>query len=110
MKVKMLVTENWKLLHYGSAPYGELYNVQNDPEDLDNLWDDPDYSAIKSNLTDRLLSELIDDELGDPSLVLKRRSVGGTLRRQDQMESEPTAKSDLTDRLNGIRGGTTGPA
>ena len=36
MKVKMLVTEDWKLLHYGSAPYGELYDVKNDPEDL---WD-----------------------------------------------------------------------
>ena len=46
LRVKMLVTEDWKLLHYGTTDYGELYNVKDDPEDLNNLWDDPAHAAI----------------------------------------------------------------
>ena len=53
MKVKMLVTEDWKLLHYGSSPYGELYDVRNDPEDLNNLWEDPAYAEVKQQLIER---------------------------------------------------------
>ena len=72
MKVKMLVTEDWKLLHYGSAPYGELYDVRKDPEDLVNLWDSKEHEQIRRTLTDGLLAELIDSEMGDPKTVLSR--------------------------------------
>jgi arylsulfatase A-like enzyme len=103
MKVKMLVTKDWKMLHYGSAPYGELYNVKNDPEDLHNLWDVSDYADVRQQLTERLLAELIDSELGDPKVVLKAKGVGGTLRAQKCMEQEPEYRGDLSDRLDGIR-------
>src|SRR5438128_7707761 len=38
---KMLRTEHWKLVHYLHAPYGELYNLREDPFELRNLFDDP---------------------------------------------------------------------
>ena len=68
-RVKMLVTEDWKLLHYGTTEYGELYNVKDDPEDLNNLWDDPAHAAVRAELVERLLIELINEEGGDPHLV-----------------------------------------
>ncbi len=102
MKVKMLVTEDWKLLHYGSAPYGELYNVRNDPEDLQNLWDVPAYAEVRQQLTERLLAALIDDELGDPASILQARETGGSLRDRRMMEPQPEVRADLGDRLRGI--------
>jgi len=37
---------------------GELYNLQNDPDQLVNLWDDPGYAILKTELTERLYQEL----------------------------------------------------
>lgn len=102
MKVKMLVTEDWKLLHYGSSPYGELYDVRNDPEDLNNLWEDPAYAEVKQQLIERLLATLIDDELGDPALILPARAPGGSLRDRRLMEPQPVVRADLDERLRGI--------
>ena len=45
----MLVTDRWKLLHYGGQPHGELYDVVNDPEDLNNLWDHPSTRTCGAN-------------------------------------------------------------
>ena len=104
IRVKMLVTEDWKLLHYGSAPYGELYNVKDDPEDLVNLWDNADYAEIRRDLIDRLLAELIDSELGDPKVILRERGLGGSLRDRHLMEPQPTHRVDMGEKERGIRG------
>lgn len=104
MKVKMLVTEEWKLLHYGSAPYGELYDVVNDPEDLHNLWESPGHADIRRRLTDRLLAELVDSELGDPGVILRKRGLGGALRDRQQMEPEPCHRVDMGSKQRGIAG------
>ncbi len=102
-RVKMLVTDKWKLLHYGSAPYGELYDVVNDPDDTRNLWDDPDYAGVRRELTDRLLEELIDTELGDPVRILKTRAPSGALRDARLIEPQPVERSDLGRQLRGIQ-------
>lgn len=38
-----------------SALQGELYDLQNDPGEFDNLWDRPDHAGIKARLMERLL-------------------------------------------------------
>lgn len=103
MRVKMLVTDEWKLLHYGSAPYGELYHTAEDPEDLHNLWDDPAYAEVKQALCQRLLAELIDAELGDPQSILDRQDVTGALRDARLMEPQPQNRADLSERLANLR-------
>ena len=102
LRVKMLVTEDWKLLHYGTTDYGELYNVKDDPEDLNNLWDDPAHAAIRSQLVERLLIELINEEGGDPHLVTDHQPIAGSLRDARLMEPQPEAKADLTQRLRDL--------
>ena len=102
LRVKMLVTPKWKLLHYGSAPYGELYDVENDPQDEHNLWDDPSCADVKRALCDRLLAELIDSELGDPVAILERRGLGGALRDARQMERQPEARAQLRERIRSM--------
>lgn len=103
VRVKMLVTEKWKLLHYGGAPYGELYDVVNDPEDIHNLWDDPAFGAVRRELTDRLLAELIDSELGDVARILRRQAVSGALRDHALMEPQPMVRADLSERTRGLQ-------
>ena len=101
-RVKMLVTEDWKLLHYGTTEYGELYNVKDDPEDLHNLWDDPAHAAVRAELVERLLIELINEEGGDPHLVTDNQPVAGSLRDARLMEPQPEVKADLEQRLRDL--------
>ena len=101
-RVKMLVTEDWKLLHYGTTEYGELYNVKDDPEDLTNLWDDPAHADVRAQLVERLLIELINDEAGDPHLIIDKPLVAGSLRDARLMEPQPEARADLTQRLRDL--------
>lgn len=57
-----LVTERWKYIYTADAP-PILFNLTNDPNERVNLASDPDFSAIVSDLHQRLCAEL------DPSEV-----------------------------------------
>ncbi len=40
----------WKLVVYHGKGLGELYDLENDPQEFNNLWDDAKYAAIKAEL------------------------------------------------------------
>jgi arylsulfatase A-like enzyme len=63
---KAIRTADWKLVHYLRAPYGELYNLREDPHELYNLYDDPAYANAKAEMKSRLADWLIESE--DPAL------------------------------------------
>ncbi len=48
---------HWELC-FGKRPEEELYDVRNDPECLENLAEDPAYSAVKNTLHVQMLAEL----------------------------------------------------
>jgi arylsulfatase len=56
---KMVRTREWKLVYYQGRPYGELYDLRNDPHELDNLWDDPARAAARQEMMARLANWLI---------------------------------------------------
>jgi hypothetical protein len=35
-------------------PWGELYDRENDPHEMDNLFDDPPHRAVRAELMERL--------------------------------------------------------
>ena len=55
-------THAWKLIHYPGKPYGELYDLQNDPGEFDNLWDDPGYGKRRREMECLLLDRLAEAE------------------------------------------------
>ncbi|MDG2169543.1 MAG: sulfatase-like hydrolase/transferase, partial [Opitutales bacterium] len=66
--VKTYINERYKLTVYWKHEYGELFDIQEDPSELNNLWDDPDAAALKAQLTRKLL----DAELGKEPVPMPR--------------------------------------
>lgn len=50
MNLKTLVTSRYKITVYGNASYGELFDLQEDPGELVNLWDQPECQKLKGDL------------------------------------------------------------
>ena len=48
--LRTLVTERFKLTVYRHAGYGELFDLEKDPAELHNCWDDPLYAQVKAGL------------------------------------------------------------
>ena len=53
-RIRMLRNHRWKLVDEENGA-GELYDVQNDPHELRNLWDNPQYSAIRGEMQSQLV-------------------------------------------------------
>jgi arylsulfatase A-like enzyme len=58
LRLKTIVTEDWKLTLYHGKDYGELYNLTQDPHERVNLWDNPAHSQDRARLLARLLDDL----------------------------------------------------
>lgn len=57
-RVHTVATDRWRLSLYGGTTdgrgHGELYDLQNDPHELTNLYDDPGHAAEKGEMLERL--------------------------------------------------------
>jgi arylsulfatase A-like enzyme len=52
--MSMVRTRTWKLVHFLDEPFGQLFDLVNDPQEIRNLWDDPAYAERKRTLLDML--------------------------------------------------------
>jgi arylsulfatase A-like enzyme len=50
----MVRSREWKLVHFLDEPFGQLFNLVDDPEETKNLWDDVAYADKKRELLDIL--------------------------------------------------------
>jgi arylsulfatase A-like enzyme len=50
----MVRSNEWKLVHFLDADYGQLFDLRNDPEEMRNRWDNPDTEEAKRGLLDVL--------------------------------------------------------
>jgi arylsulfatase A-like enzyme len=48
--LKTYVDERYKITVYYNREYGELFDLKNDPKEIRNLWDNPEYKDLKSKL------------------------------------------------------------
>ena len=68
-RIKAVRTRDWKLIHYPGAPYGELYDLRNDPDEFENLWSAPRYGEKRREMEKLLLDRLCDSEDPLPQMV-----------------------------------------
>ena len=59
LNLKTWRDREWKITHYAGQPYGELYDLANDPDEFVNLWSSPDHAEVRERLQLRLLDELV---------------------------------------------------
>lgn len=52
-------TERWKLNYCANAKYGELYDLQNDPGEFNNVWHDPHHSDAREQMMQVLTSRML---------------------------------------------------
>ena len=55
LRLKTIVTHNRKLTWYAGQDYGELYDLECDPREKVNQWDNPAYATEKARLLGQLL-------------------------------------------------------
>jgi len=62
LRLRTLVTDRHKITVYAGQDFGELFDLQEDPHELNNLWDDPASRDLKDDLKARLLHRLIETD------------------------------------------------
>lgn len=55
----MLRNQRYKLVHYHGHPSGELYDLEKDPHEFENLWDDRGHLALRADLTKQLFDAIM---------------------------------------------------
>ena len=58
-RVRTLVSERWRLSVYPETDWGELYDLENDPHEINNLFADPAYLSVRAELLWRMSQEMI---------------------------------------------------
>ena len=53
--VTMIRSAKWKMIHYAGEKFGQLFDVEKDPLEAKNLWDDSSYDSEKRSLQEALL-------------------------------------------------------
>jgi arylsulfatase A-like enzyme len=68
-RVHSLIDARWRISVFKGVDWGELYDLENDPGEFVNLWDDPSSAAEKARLLERLLRAELDhiDEVPTPT-------------------------------------------
>jgi arylsulfatase A-like enzyme len=57
-RVRTLRSKTWRLSVYAGEDWGELYNLQKDPNETHNLWDEPNAREAKLAMSLRLVEHL----------------------------------------------------
>ena len=52
----MIRSQRYKVVHFMGADYGQLFDLEADPAEVDNLWDDASHQAIKHEMLMEMLN------------------------------------------------------
>lgn len=59
VRLRTLITDRWRVTHYLGADWGELYDLQKDPEETSNLWAEPAHAATRAELGEQLIQKMM---------------------------------------------------
>ncbi len=68
LHLKTYIDDRYKLTVYYGREYGELFDLESDPGEIDNLWNDPKQTELKA----RLVMALLQAEMGKEPLLMPR--------------------------------------
>ncbi len=60
VRLRTLVTERWRLTVYRGVAWGELYDLQEDPHEMHNLWQVPRYQTVRGELLWQMVKTMED--------------------------------------------------
>jgi arylsulfatase A-like enzyme len=60
--LRTFIDQQYKMTLYRDQAYGELFDLKNDPNEVQNRWDDPSFAKIKCDLMNRFLNAEIKRE------------------------------------------------
>ena len=58
-RARTLITDIWRLTLFDGIEQGILHNLREDPDEINNLWDDPKARAVRSAMIESLLRQMI---------------------------------------------------
>jgi arylsulfatase A-like enzyme len=53
-RVRTILSDHWRMSIYENLPWGELYDLNSDPHELVNLFEDPAHQPVRSELFEQL--------------------------------------------------------
>ena len=65
-KTRTFVTDRWRMTVHHGVPGGELYDLETDPDELNNLWNDVDHRDIRMELTESFLRRIVELQEDSP--------------------------------------------
>ena len=68
-RLRSLITERHKLNYYAGEDWGEIYDLEKDPGEHTNLWDEGRARALRADLMASLADEVIASESWLPRRV-----------------------------------------
>ena len=66
VRMRSLVTDRYRLSLYDGVPWGELYDLREDPHELVNRWDDPAARGLRGCLADELVRAMLEHSETSP--------------------------------------------
>ena len=70
LRLRTLITPTHKLTtytgHRGPETYGELFNLENDPHELQNLWHKPEFEKVRLELMQQLHYKIVETDAAVP--------------------------------------------
>lgn len=66
LRLRTLITDRYQITVYPAQPYGELFDLVNDPQQLENLWGDPEYQPVRRDLIGQLMEEIVLSDIALP--------------------------------------------
>lgn len=58
--LRTLITKRWRITIFKGENWGELYDLERDPNEVSNLWNEPSFRDTKARLMEQLVSKMIE--------------------------------------------------
>jgi arylsulfatase A-like enzyme len=69
----MVRTTQWKLVHFLNEEFGQLFDLQNDPEEENNLWASASHSEVRQEMMGKLLQWRMQSQIKTQNVFREHR-------------------------------------